>query len=413
MAWFEALRHRPRADLLLGDGCLVLEASTCEHSMSETVFRNARVVLPDTIVPGCVVVRDGVIAELGEGSNNARHGDIDLDGDWLLPGLVELHTDQLETHFAPRPKVRWDPAAAVQAHDAQIATAGITTVFDAIRVGLDEDTKLTTDDMRTLGDAIGASQAAGRLRAEHFIHLRCEVSVADTIDSLGHFIEDPQVRLASLMDHTPGQRQFTSMDAFRTYYGGKAGMSEAELEAFIIRRTALAEQYSVPQRGIIADMCRQRGIVLASHDDATDAHVEEAIAMGVALAEFPTTMEAASKSRQAGMKILMGAPNIVRGGSHSGNIAARELAADGLLDVLSSDYFPFSLVHAAFKIADEIDGLTLPEAVALVSLNPAEAAGLDDRGAISAGRRADLIQVHKDGAVPVVRAVWRQGRRVA
>jgi alpha-D-ribose 1-methylphosphonate 5-triphosphate diphosphatase len=219
--------------------------------------------------------------------------------------------------------------------------------------------------------------------------------------------------LASLMDHTPGQRQFTSLDAFKTYYGGKAGLSERELDDLIERRTAQAEKYSARQRRAIADLCRKQGIVLASHDDATDEHVAEAQEMGVTLAEFPTTMEAARKSREAGMKILMGAPNIVRGGSHSGNIAASDLAADGLLDVLSSDYFPFSLMHAAFKIADDLDGLTLPDAIRLVSFNPAEAAGLDDRGAILVGRRADLVQVRKDAAVPLVRAVWRQGRRVA
>lgn len=378
--------------------------------MSETVFRHGRIVLPDGVVEGAVVVRDGMIAEVGEGSRGGP--EIDLERDWLIPGLVELHTDHLEGHYSPRPKVRWNPIAAVQAHDAQIASSGITTVFDAIRVGMDEDTKLVSSDMETLGRAVCDSQAAGRLRAEHFIHLRCEVSAADATESFLHFVEEPRVRLASLMDHTPGQRQFTSLDAFRTYYLGKSGMSEAELQAFIERRTAQAEIHSTKQRLAIAEMCRERGIVLASHDDATGAHVAEAADMGVSLAEFPTTVEAARASREAGMKILMGAPNIVRGGSHSGNIAARSLAEDGLLDVLSSDYLPFSLLHAAFRIADEVDGLTLPQAVAMVSLTPATAAGLDDRGAILPGRRADLVQVRTDGEVPIVRAVWRQGRRV-
>jgi len=369
--------------------------------------------LPDSIVEGNAVVRDGVIAGVDEGRTSTGEKDVDLEGDWLLPGLVELHTDQLEGHYSPRPRVRWHPAAAVQAHDAQIATSGITTVFDAIRVGVDEDTKLTAEDMRAMGAAIVESQRAERLRAEHFIHLRCEVSSVDAVDSFLHFVDDPHVRLASLMDHTPGQRQFTSLDAFKTYYGGKAGMSERELEDFIKRRTEQAAKHSPRQRREIADLCLDRGIVLASHDDATGEHVAEAIEMGVTLAEFPTTLEAARKSRDAGMKILMGAPNIVRGGSHSGNIAASDLAAGGLLDVLSSDYFPFSLMHAAFKISDDIEGLTLPEAVKMVSLNPADAAGLDDRGAILAGRRADLVQVRTSGTVPLVRAVWREGRRVA
>lgn len=381
--------------------------------MTETIFRNARIVLPDQIVEGALVVRDGVIAEIDQSRSAAREPDIDLEGDWLLPGLVELHTDQLEGQYSPRPKVRWHPAAAVQAHDAQIATSGITTVFDAIRIGVDEDTNLTADDMRAMGAAIVESQKAGRLRAEHFIHLRCEVSSVDAVDSFLHFVDDPHVRLASLMDHTPGQRQFTSLDAFRIYYGGKGGLSARELDDLIERRTAQAEKYSGRQRREIADLCLKRGIVLASHDDATGEHVAEAIEMGVTLAEFPTTLEAAHKSREAGMKILMGAPNIVRGGSHSGNIAARDLAAEGLLDVMSSDYFPFSLLHAAFKLPDEVDGVTLPDAIRMVSFNPAQAAGLDDRGGIVAGRRADLVQVRADGFVPIVRSVWRQGRRVA
>lgn len=381
--------------------------------MNETVFHNARIVLPDEIVDGAVVVRDGVIAEIGEGrSDNDRTG-IDLEGDWLLPGLVELHTDHLEGHYAPRPKVRWNPVAAVQAHDAQIASSGITTVFDAIRIGVDEDTRLTSDDMQTLGAAIGDSQTGDRLRAEHFIHLRCEVSAVDALECFSHFIDDPRVRLASLMDHTPGQRQFTSLDAFKTYYGGKSGMSDVELQAFIERRTAQAEIYSAKQRREIAEICRARGIVLASHDDATSEHVAEAVEMGVSLAEFPTTMEAARMSREVGMKTLMGAPNIVRGGSHSGNIAAISLAEDGLLDVLSSDYFPLSLLHSVFTIAEESEQISLPQAVAMVSLNPAETAGFADRGAIMPGRRGDLVQVRTDGDVPLIRAVWRQGRRVA
>jgi alpha-D-ribose 1-methylphosphonate 5-triphosphate diphosphatase len=380
--------------------------------MNEMVFRNGRIVLPDRVVEGAVVVRDGLILEVGEGRRGGSRSGIELDGDWLIPGLVELHTDHLEGHYSPRPRVRWNPIAAVQAHDAQIASSGITTVFDAIRVGMDEDTKLVASDMRTLGAAISESQAGDRLRADHYIHLRCEVSATDAIESFMHFAGEPLARLASLMDHTPGQRQFTSLEAFRIYYLGKSGMSETELQAFIERRLAQSEIYSAKQRQAIAEMCRERGIVLASHDDATTEHVAEAADIGVSLAEFPTTMEAAQASRQAGMKILMGAPNIVRGGSHSGNIAARDLVAEGLLDVLSSDYFPFSLLHAAFKLAQEADGITLPQAVAMVSLNPATTAGLDDRGAILPGRRADLVQVRKGGDVPVVRTVWRQGRRV-
>jgi alpha-D-ribose 1-methylphosphonate 5-triphosphate diphosphatase len=378
--------------------------------MTETVFRNGRVVLPGEAVAADVVVRGGAIAAIDH--PGPGHSGVDLDGDWLIPGLVELHTDHLEGHYAPRPRVRWNPVAAVQAHDAQIATSGITTVFDALRVGMDEDTKLAPADMQTLAAAIEDSQQQGRLRAEHFIHLRCEVSAMDVVDSFVAFENDPRVRIASLMDHTPGQRQFTSLDAFRVYYQGKSGMTDAELEDLIARRQAQAEQASALNRQTIAAMAQARGIVLASHDDATADHVAEAVTHGVTLAEFPTTREAAAASHAAGLKVLMGAPNIVRGGSHSGNIAAGDLVAAGLLDVLSSDYFPFSLIHATFIIGLAEDGVGLPGAVRMVTANPARVAGLVDRGAIAEHKRADLVQVRVSDHVPVVRAVWREGARV-
>jgi alpha-D-ribose 1-methylphosphonate 5-triphosphate diphosphatase len=379
--------------------------------MTEIVFRNANVVLPDAVHRGDVVARDGIIADIGDPGIGAAG--IDLEGDWLLPGLVELHTDHLENHYAPRPRVRWSPAVAVLAHDAQIAASGITTVFDALRVGLDEDIDMCASDTRTLADAIVESQRRGRLRADHFIHLRCEVSSPDVMAGFERFEHDPRLRLASLMDHTPGQRQFTTLAAYRVYYQAKTGMSDGEFAAFVDRRLAEAARWSERHRSALAQACRARGIVLASHDDATEAHVAEAARYGVAVSEFPTTLEAARASKRAGMTVLMGAPNIVRGGSHSGNIAARELVEGGLLDALSSDYVPFSLMQATFMIADAVDGISLPRAVAMVTANPAAAAGLDDRGAIIPGKRADLVQVRLDDGIPVVRSVWRQAKRVA
>ncbi|HMN88198.1 MAG TPA: alpha-D-ribose 1-methylphosphonate 5-triphosphate diphosphatase, partial [Bauldia sp.] len=324
--------------------------------MTETVFRNARIVLPDAIVEGDLVVRDGLVAEVSPAGTGTVA--LDVEGDWLVPGLVELHTDHLEGHYAPRPKVRWNPVAAVQAHDAQIASSGITTVFDALRVGMDEDTDLGSDDMARLADAIVEAQAAGRLRADHFIHLRCEVCAPDVIESFGKLEANRRVRLASLMDHTPGQRQFTSMETYRLYYQGKTGMTDAEFEAFVAKRQARAGALSGANRRVISARCQERGIIVASHDDASTSHVDEAIENGVHVAEFPTTFEAAEASRAAGMKILMGAPNVVRGGSHSGNVSARALAERGLLDVLSSGYLPFSLPHAPFLMPERGAGMT-------------------------------------------------------
>jgi len=377
---------------------------------AETVLSNARIVLADEIVEGSLVLRDGFIAGIDAGA--ARTGE-DMGGDYVIPGLVELHTDHLEGHYAPRPKVRWNPIAAVLAHDAQVATAGITTVLDALRVGMDEDADLTLADIRKLADAIEDSVAQDRLRADHFLHLRCEVSAPDCLQAFANFDQDDRVKLASLMDHAPGQRQFVNLETYAYYYQRKLKLTDRDFKLFCEKRMAESARYSAPNRAVIAAACQERGIVLASHDDATSSHVDEAIEQGVRVAEFPTTEEAARASKAAGLGVLMGAPNVMRGASHSGNVSARTLASDGLLDILSSDYIPFSLIQSAFFLGDMVEGISLPQAVAMVSKNPAEAVGLTDRGIIEQGRRADLVRVRVDDHVPVVRTVWRQGRRVA
>ena len=377
--------------------------------MNETVFTNARIVLPQAVIEGHLVIRDGRIAAIGEGAATGE----DMGGDTLIPGLVELHTDHIEGHYLPRPMVVWNKRAAIQAHDAQIASSGITTVFDALRVGTDENTFLTADDMAEMADAIAASVTEGRLRADHFIHLRCEVSAGDVVEGFNKLASNPLLRLVSLMDHAPGQRQFADLGAYRAYYQQKMRLSDEEFDSFSQRRMAESETHAPPSRRAIAEGCLARGIAVASHDDATLAHVEEAVALGTRVAEFPTTVEAAAASRAAGLHVLMGAPNIVRGGSHSGNVAAMELLQRGFLDILSSDYVPFSMLQGVFHLA-ETGGASLPDAIKLVTLNPAKAVGLDDRGAIAEGLRADLVRVSTGRREPpVVRSVWREGKRVA
>ncbi|ODS58278.1 MAG: phosphonate metabolism protein PhnM [Agrobacterium sp. SCN 61-19] len=378
--------------------------------MSEQILSNARIVLEDRIVDGSVIIRDGRIAAIDEGST--RTGE-DFGGDYLIPGLVELHTDHLESHYSPRPGVRWHMTSAIQAHDAQIVTSGITTVFDCLRMGSDEDGGFDKGEMRDMADAIQAAERDDRLRAEHLIHLRCEVASDNVLEHFADFENDPHVRLVSLMDHSPGQRQFQTMEQYTLYYKTKRGLTDEQFARFVESRLSLSERYSTVHRDALAKACAERGITVASHDDATLAHVEEAKGHGVKLAEFPTSIEAAEASHQSGMSVLMGAPNVVRGKSHSGNIAARDLAKRGVLDVLSSDYVPLSLLHASFVLADEIDGISLPQAIAMVTATPARTVSLDDRGRIETGLRADLVRVRRDAGVPVIRAVWREGRRVA
>lgn len=376
----------------------------------ELILRNARIVLEDEIVTGSLVARDGIIVDIDTGLTTTGE---DFEGDFLIPGLVELHTDHLESHYSPRPGVRWQMVSAIQAHDAQVASSGITTVFDCLRMGSDEGGGFAPGEMREMADALKRAQEEGRLRADHLIHLRCEVSAADVLDHFDAFTDVAEVRLASLMDHAPGQRQFQTMDQYTLYYKTKRGLSDEAFAQFVARRQEASALYADKHRRAIVDHCHQRDVTVASHDDATLDHVEEAKGFGVRLAEFPTSLEAAKASHEAGMSVLMGAPNIVRGKSHSGNIAARDLAGHGVLDVLSSDYVPLSLIHAPFVLADEENGIDLPQAIRMVTATPAKTVSLDDRGRIASGLRADLVRIRRDHGVPVVRAVWRQGRRVA
>ena len=385
----------------------------------ETVFSNARIVLDTEVLPGSVLIRDGVITDIAGGRSLTGE---DLDGDHLLPGLVELHTDHLEYHFSPRPGVQWDPLPAVLASDAQLAAAGATTVLDAVRVGSGSDQDAASGAGRRLADSVELAAAAGLLRADHAIHVRCEVSCADCADGFAAFADDPYVRLVSLMDHTPGQRQFADIEAFKRYYIGKGNVTESGWDAYVTPLIERAAHHSDANRRAIAGLARQRGIPLAAHDDATAEHVAESVALGARIAEFPTTVLAAGEAARRGQQIVMGAPNIVRGGSQSGNVAAAELLGLGLLHVLSSDYVPSSPLQAVFQLS--ADGtLGLAEAVKLVSENPALAVGLDDRGTIGLGKRGDVVRVetheipgddwHPRGRrVPVVRGVYRQGERV-
>lgn len=379
--------------------------------MNETVYANARLVLADEVRAGHIVVRDGVIAEIGEGS--VPRTALDMGGDYLLPGFVELHTDAVEGHLYPRPRVTWNAFAAVTAYDAQIATSGITTVFDSLRVWPDKKAVGMDGDAPLLAATMRQAQEAGLLRAEHHIHLRCEVAADGVVEDAQALMESADVRLISLMDHTPGQRQFLTVEQFRSYYKKKSGMSDAEMDIVVADRLDAHARLARPNRARLVELARAQGIVLASHDDASDAHVAEAIADGVAIAEFPTTDAAADGSHKAGIRVLMGAPNIVRGGSHTGNVAAQTLAKRGVLDILSSDYVPGSLLLAAFDLPSRVPGITLPQAVRMVSANPADAAGLTDRGRLAEGLRADMVRVADSGPAPAVREVWRAGARIA
>lgn len=378
----------------------------------EIVIANATLVLPGETLRGQVRVLDGRIADIAEG-RTVPPGSEDCGGDLVMPGLIELHTDNLERHIEPRPRVDWPHAAAIIAHDAELASVGITTVFDALRVGsVVSNAKANYGEYaRALADEILGLRAEGVLKISHFLHLRAEVCSETLLEELDKFGADDRIGIVSLMDHTPGERQFRDLTQLRKYVMGKHGISEAEFETHVATQKALSARHGAVHEAAAVAAARRYGAVLASHDDTDVAHVARSAGHGVHFAEFPTTVEAASACNQHGIKVMMGAPNLIRGGSHSGNVAAADLAEAELLDIMSSDYVPSSLLSGALVLGDLWGDVA--RGVATVTAAPAAAVGLSDRGSIGLGARADLVRVARVGTAGALRGVWVEGRRVA
>ena len=380
--------------------------------MQEQIYTNYRLLLPTEEILGTLVVRDGIVAEIQPGV--VSQGE-DGNGNYLMPGLIELHTDNFEKCISPRPGVRWNLDVAAVNHDRDLISSGITTVCDAIAIG---DVTPKQDSLRLhhyepMIEAIAQGQAAARFNADHLLHLRCELGYEHLYSTIEPLSQHPLLALISLMDHTPGQRQFVNIDKYKQYYTGKHGVPLAQMEEFVEMRLANQRQYAVENRQALVTMCQEQKISLASHDDATVDHVREAIAEGVVLAEFPTTIDAAQEAHLNGLLVLMGAPNIALGGSHSGNVSAIELVELDLVDIISSDYVPRSLLQSVFIITQQ-GHKPLYEAIKLITLNSAKAINLDrEIGSLEVGKKADLVTVYDDGVVPRILSVYKQGTRVA
>jgi alpha-D-ribose 1-methylphosphonate 5-triphosphate diphosphatase len=378
--------------------------------MNETLFTNARLVLADRVLAGSLVAAGGLITRI-DAADNAAAGAIDIEGDLLIPGIIDLHTDNLERQVQPRINARWPSRSAMVAHDAQCAGAGVTTVFDSFCVG---DLGFEEDRKRTFVEGVidlDALTAAGLLKSDHLIHLRCELPAPDMEALFDPYAEHPRVALVSLMDHSPGVGQWGDVSQFRAILR-RDGLTEPEIDARLEHHREGRLRWRDRNKRVVLDRMRGRPVAVASHDDRTAGEVAENAADGIRIAEFPVSMEAALAARAHGMEIIAGAPNIVRGGSHSGNVSAADLLRAGAVDAFASDYVPASLLEAAI-MATTIGAITLPQGIALVTDRPARMAGLSDRGRIAVGLSADLVRVRLHEGMPIVRGVWRHGQRVA
>ena len=379
--------------------------------IADCMLTNAKLVLRDSVIDGTLVLGAGKILAVQPGRSDAP-GALDMGGDYLIPGLVDLHTDNLERQVLPRSNARWPSRSALLAHDAQCAAAGVTTVLDALclgDLGFDPGRGQTfRDGVRDL-DEMGA---AGALKCDHLLHLRCELPAPDLLAALEAVAHHKRVAMVSLMDHSPGVGQYRDIERYKDMRMRQKGISVVDVEARIEELLAQRERLREPQRRVVLEMFAPRGIPMASHDDDNAAEVARNAADGIMISEFPVAMEAAGATRALGVMVIGGAPNIVRGGSHSGNLAVADLVRDGLLDAFASDYVPSAMIEACWRTA-AMSGVTLPQAVAMVTDAPAQMARLADRGRLEAGLRADVVRVKTIAGLPVLRGVWCGGERVA
>jgi alpha-D-ribose 1-methylphosphonate 5-triphosphate diphosphatase len=378
---------------------------------AETILTNALLVLPDAVLPGTIILRHGLIVEIQPGRSQAASA-LDLEGDHLIPGIVDVHTDNLERQVLPRANARWPSRSAMIAHDAQCVAAGVTTILDALCLG---DLGFDTERGQTFLDGVrDLDELAdkGALKGEHFLHLRCELPARDMPPALEPVADHPRVVMVSLMDHSPGVGQYRDLQRYAAMRKRQTQWNDAQVQARIDGLLAQRAELREKQRAWLLDRIRHRNLPLASHDDDTPSEMARNLADGITISEFPVTMEAARAARDLKVEVIAGAPNIVRGGSHSGNVAAADLVREGLAHAFASDYVPASMLEAAWRAVDA-GGITLPQAIAMVADTPARMARLTDRGRLAAGLKADLVRVRSIGDMPLVRGVWRAGERIA
>ncbi len=307
----------------------------------ETILTNARLVLPDAVIDGTVVLQGMVIREIVPGRSSLPAA-VDMDGDYLIPGIVDVHTDNLERQVQPRSNARWPSRSALLAHDQQCAAAGVTTVLDALCLG---DLGFDKDRIRTFREGVAdldALSGTGLLKSEHFLHLRCEMPASDVLDLVDPVADHRLVRMVSLMDHSPGVGQYASLDRYRELRR-KDGHSDDYIDRQIAELTEQRARLRAPNRAALLARFAGSDVAMASHDDETEAEVLENFTDGIRISEFPVTLTAGQVARRHGMWVIAGAPNIVRGGSHSGNVSAAELVRSGAADALASDYVPAAL----------------------------------------------------------------------
>lgn len=377
--------------------------------MSTTYLTHATLVLPDRVLhDSAMLLRDGEIVAIEPDAAPAGADVIDLRGHTVMPGLIDVHCDAIEKEAEPRANVLFPLDFAVAQVDRRNAAAGITTPYHALSFASNQFGVRNNDTAATLVRAVAAYARHGLV--DNRIHCRYEVTDAAAVPVLETLMAEGVVDLLSVMDHSPGQGQFKTLDAYLTYMMGNHGMSREEAADAAAQKSA--ELDGAPERiNRLVAQAHALGIPTASHDDDSPQRIAAMQALGVRMSEFPINLETAQAASTHRLPTILGAPNVLRGKSQSGSMRAIDAIHAGVGNILCSDYQPSTLIAAAFAAA-RLAELPLNEALALVSANPADACLLDDRGRLLPGKRADVIAVASVAGQPLVTHTWSAGRLV-
>lgn len=378
--------------------------------MHDFILTNARIVTPDGVLQGASIkVEQGRIAQVCSGPIDGANKR-DVAGSYVLPGFIDVHSDAIEKGIEPRPNTLFPVDIAVVELDKKIAACGITTMhhslsFAELEVGL-------RNNSTAAGIIREINRLRSRLKVHTRIHARFEITDQGAVPYLETLISENQIHLLSFMDHSPGQGQFRDVLAFKNYFGPVYKKTDAEMDAIIERKMRAKEEETSEVIDLLAGLCRQHGITMASHDDDSPDKIDWLKSMSIELTEFPTNIETIQAAHQRGVRVCLGSPNVVRGQSQAKNLSAREAIRDGFGDILCSDYSPMTMMHAVFTL-ERLGILPLHQAIRMVSINPAQAVGIDElTGSIEVGKQADLVLVQCTDGFPHVLRTYAGGREI-
>lgn len=373
------------------------------------VIHNGKIVTEEEILEGYAVVIDEEIIQAIVLDSEMEHIKdaqfIDANGGFVSPGFIDIHSDYIESIVSPRPTSLMDMDISLREAEKILISHGITTMFHSLSFyGEDifsHKPMRTPKNVQALVDAIQCMHDRPHL-IRHRLHARFELDNIDEVDTLIKNIEEDKVQLLSFMDHTPGQGQYRDLEVFRETMKGYQKVSEEELNVIIAERKT-REQMTIERIAEVADIAIKKGIAVASHDDDNFEKLELVQSFGTTISEFPITLEVAKKAKELGLYTIVGAPNVLLGGSHSGNLSAVEAIQEKCADILCSDYYPQALLHAIFHLHEK-HGNDLHEMFQMVTLNPAKAVKMDDEiGSIKSGKKADILIIERlDDGYPML-----------